>query len=1623
MFLRRLLCLWVTISFVSSLLIPPQKLYAQSVLDLPAPGTMVSLSPSFEPALIRGLTVHQDNPFLFDFIVDPGQDLRGVIARSEATKQSLKAQADRMIKYFFAALTIPDKDIWVNLSPYEKDRMIPVSLGQTAMGRDLLAQDYMLKQLTASLIYPQNALGKTFWKKVYSKAKEMYGTTQIPVNTFNKVWIVPQRAGVYEHGQTAFIVSGHLKVMLEEDYLSLTKHNAISNPSGVIARSAAQRSPQGDEAISERTTNNTHSLGSQIIRQIILPEIEKEINEGKNFATLRQIFYAQVLAVWFKRNLKQALLNQVYANKSTVKGIDQNDSATNEAIYHQYLKAYKKGVFNFIQEEPADLSLRGGVADEAISKGTTIPRKYFSGGFADLAQLVINPAQLTKVDIDSAQRAVDFAVLAVRPSFAKRLLNKGLAAVAATGLVLSTPSAVHAKVQQQAGLALAGIAVSGPAAFSAQGEYSFNAPLIYFDSQSKVRDMIRLLAENKIITIKQRKSIETSINRFPGGWIIIGDAEAVEPMTGYINGKDFPDGGHQVTLSGLTTYIQDRMNGLARKLNIPPQTLIILQNSIRKHVNDVYTAIEFTLTKDGSIVNLKSSGFTLSNGYVYTEHNTSTYFSPYTLEGYRYIRTNHNWYEQKGGKEAFDQNSPTLVFTNRVPSKFVKQAKKLLPNAAMKATRREAMALFVAGGVTSLISRAIGKKLVNFVQDISEPGFKPENQMADDWMKSKIHPRTHLISSFEGLPDKDPSDGVTWMYNQSQAIDAFLAVGDIEHAEELAQAILHLKMNNKAWYAAYTTQTGEVATKLDEQQLSWVGFNMAIGHAFLNLLEKTKKSQLAEQLLNASLGLSEWLNDYYHDRGLYGYVSGGEKKDVVWTEYNERAFGFLYQLYRQLGDVKHPYRDKIINATISFDREELRIRADKIINWIQTKMRVGDHYEYGYKDINGEEFIPVDFENYPPGDSKFYSRDMWAYPQYLAPIMASIAGLDPRQFSGGLDWVLKHQSQVNINVNGRIVSVSGIPRWIGTSSLWGKGMSELAVALLLAGKVEEAGKLLETLRLIQTPGGGMPEAVGNPRYKGVWPIDFNYPAIEATSPFIILVGKYGPNFIANNLAQGNNTRVNAAMTSTNRREFLRLTGTALASTALFSNPLLADTEQEQYQKAILLINELATKSSDTSKLVKMGKSAIPALLNELNNPDRTNIRGYILEALNKIGDPDVIPAIIETMAHVDYPYMKGEVLSGFPVEAVRPPLINRLKLSQNYGEIENLTAELGRIALTKKDIKSAQALFEAWQGGRKEELFNAPARALAPACIRYSNDPLFGGLFVSLLRDGKTSDNEILRAVARTQPLDPKVLQTVVMEAKSFELERFSGLSNERDLTRIVSGMSNQIAKQYVMLAYLLDSQNQDYGFRGGFLSDVAEDTLVKNNAAQEWVQKSFNDSRINGLISAMDSWSQDDVRHYLPVLVNTYTGSRTDGSGGSWAASRFSVLINQLKTAELARRSDRVKRAIRDGLVPLHKTWSDGEYKALGSIQIPEVYYEGKMLNKDSAMTDHAMTHGGIDLSQQDAALHVTKDANGGVKVSVDPALIARIEREGMPEVVPIIINMQPADIRSLFGIKDTNY
>ncbi len=341
--LKKLVHLNLIVAFVLSLMAPISRVEAQPLLGLPEPGTMVSLSPAFEPPIIRGLTIHKDNPFLFDFIIDPGQ--------GNVSGASLHKEGEKLIRYFLASLALPEQDLWVNLSPYEKDRTVPETLAQTEMGRDLLAQDYLLKQLTASLIYPEKEMGKKFWQKIYAQAQDLYGKTEVPVHTFNKVWIVAQDADVFERNQSVFVVSSRLKVMLEEDYIALNKNN----------QSAASL-----KGVSSSKKSASTSMKS-IVRDIILPEIEREVNAGKNFAQLRQIFNAIILAGWYKKNLKQTLMSQLYVNQSKVKGIALSDPTAMEKIYQRYLQAYKKGVFNYIKETPA-------------GPGPSSPRKYFSGG-------------------------------------------------------------------------------------------------------------------------------------------------------------------------------------------------------------------------------------------------------------------------------------------------------------------------------------------------------------------------------------------------------------------------------------------------------------------------------------------------------------------------------------------------------------------------------------------------------------------------------------------------------------------------------------------------------------------------------------------------------------------------------------------------------------------------------------------------------------------------------------------------------------------------------------------------------------------------------------------------------------------------------------------------------------------------------------------------------------------------------------------------------------------------------------------------------------------------------------------------------------------------------------------
>ncbi|MBZ0167781.1 MAG: hypothetical protein K8I00_13325, partial [Candidatus Omnitrophica bacterium] len=330
----------------------PAALAAEIQWNELTPGVMVHPSENFVPVLLKGLTLYPDDPLRFDFVVDSGS------RHLEST--DIQAASEKLVRYFMSGLTIPKSELWVNLSPYEGDRIITTALSRTELGQDMLIQDYLLKQLTSTLIYPEADLGKEFWNRVYAKAYAQYGISELPISTFNKVWILPDEAVIAETGNSVEIVKSTLKVMLDRDYV------AAKNNAGIAA--------EGQE-------EELNALSSAVLRDLIVPEIEKEVNSGENFAALRQIFHSLILAKWYKETITNSLLTRVYVDQEKVLGVDMADPDIKEQVYQRYLSAFQIGVFDYVREEYDRYT------DELI------PRKYFSGGITQFMDVTLTRAQ------------------------------------------------------------------------------------------------------------------------------------------------------------------------------------------------------------------------------------------------------------------------------------------------------------------------------------------------------------------------------------------------------------------------------------------------------------------------------------------------------------------------------------------------------------------------------------------------------------------------------------------------------------------------------------------------------------------------------------------------------------------------------------------------------------------------------------------------------------------------------------------------------------------------------------------------------------------------------------------------------------------------------------------------------------------------------------------------------------------------------------------------------------------------------------------------------------------------------------------------------------------------------
>lgn len=276
------------------------------------------------------------------------KDFKILLDKEDArdTRNSLmKKVAKELIGYFLTGVSLPNSSFWVNLRPDTPDNIIDGYLAQTEAGKILLEADLQLKKDTARFTSPETPEGKEYWGKLYKKAEEIFGYQNVTIPTLTRPWIVPCEIIARDSQDSLYIYKATLKVMLEQDYL---KNSATYN-------------------FKDERLRQLNEYSSELIRELIIPKLTKEINSSRRYAPLRQVYYSLIFAQWFKE--QYASKNDGYSSlidRRNIAGVRKDFSEIE--YFNEYQKSFKNGEYNI--QEPV-----------YTPYGQTI-RSYFSGGVA-----------------------------------------------------------------------------------------------------------------------------------------------------------------------------------------------------------------------------------------------------------------------------------------------------------------------------------------------------------------------------------------------------------------------------------------------------------------------------------------------------------------------------------------------------------------------------------------------------------------------------------------------------------------------------------------------------------------------------------------------------------------------------------------------------------------------------------------------------------------------------------------------------------------------------------------------------------------------------------------------------------------------------------------------------------------------------------------------------------------------------------------------------------------------------------------------------------------------------------------------------------------------------------------
>lgn len=335
------------------------------------------------------------------------------------------------LTWFLVGLSLPNHKFWVNLNPWEPDRVIDAALGRTDVGRVMLEADFQMKKDFSKHNNPcESEIGQDYRDLLDEKRRELVGecmdahpddidsVDNVFFAAATRYWIVPDQITAHGDGDELYVADATLGIFSEPVYERSTLE--IANQPGSLSQASR-------ECLAE-AAKEYGRYAKEREEEMILPLVVGEVNESSAYSDLRQVYASLALAQWYKSHYGPG--EHIFSILVDSEGLEDLESAapwSAERLWEEYVESYEEGEYHCEKEHregnliitqvyrsggvdfediEEHISIAGPVGDEAravLSRTMSEPFATSNGEYylGERLSSPVEPSSLTPVAVET----------------------------------------------------------------------------------------------------------------------------------------------------------------------------------------------------------------------------------------------------------------------------------------------------------------------------------------------------------------------------------------------------------------------------------------------------------------------------------------------------------------------------------------------------------------------------------------------------------------------------------------------------------------------------------------------------------------------------------------------------------------------------------------------------------------------------------------------------------------------------------------------------------------------------------------------------------------------------------------------------------------------------------------------------------------------------------------------------------------------------------------------------------------------------------------------------------------------------------------------------------------------